>query len=432
MTTPNHTAGGLVFTGTMLSFWNVNLFSSPIYITACVLFSLLADIDTPKTIIGGAVHPIAKWINRRYGHRTLTHSLTFFGLLLLFIMILRHFTGFDEVYVKIYIFAYLSHLILDMMTIQGVPLLYPFKKNPCVLPSDPNFRLTTGNAKSETIAFVIFVLLGFTMYPLYSQGFWTTYNREFGTVSHCDRQFNSSNNWIICEYEYIKNDKVKRGEAYILTSTTTKLELYDSHSKEVFDLDMDDKSVKIIKTKPRNDTSPRLSKEVSFMNITVDSVNRIMRGKVCTGLIQALPKLQYVEKGITYYSNIVRFTNDYNFQILQVADTVKSTLLEKLQIVNAKFEQKRIEQSAKYEDLNKLKKKEFELRERIKLTPDSAMYRRNKLQNELIELTTKLKSADIKTTEVDLVLTREKESIKKQLESNGVVLVSGVIIYYIF
>ena len=107
-------------------------------------------------------------------------------------------------------------------------------------------------------------------------------------------------------------------------------------------------------------------------------------------------------------------------------------MLEKLQIVNAKFEQKKIEQTAKYEDLNKLKKKEFELRERIKSTPDSAMYRRNKLQNELIELTTKLKSADIKTTEVDLVLTREKESIKKQLQDNGVVLVSGVITYFVF
>ena len=33
--------------------------------------------------------------------------------------------------------------------------------------------------------------------------------------------------------------------------------------------------------------------------------------------------------GIAYYSNIACFTNDYNFQIIQVTDTVKPTLFEK-------------------------------------------------------------------------------------------------------
>ncbi len=57
MTAPNHIAGGIVFTGIFTSLWNINIFTDPYYITATVIFSLLPDIDTPKSIIGKPFYP---------------------------------------------------------------------------------------------------------------------------------------------------------------------------------------------------------------------------------------------------------------------------------------------------------------------------------------------------------------------------------------
>jgi inner membrane protein len=74
MTAPNHITGGIVF-GLFCSFFSINIFASPVFIS--VLFgSLLPDIDHTKSWIGKSVYPIAKWISRNYGHRTL-HSIFF-------------------------------------------------------------------------------------------------------------------------------------------------------------------------------------------------------------------------------------------------------------------------------------------------------------------------------------------------------------------
>lgn len=78
MTAPNHLAGGVIFTGLFCSFFSVNIFASPLFITATIIGSLLPDIDHTKSWIGKSVFPLAKWLSRNYGHRTITHSIFFF------------------------------------------------------------------------------------------------------------------------------------------------------------------------------------------------------------------------------------------------------------------------------------------------------------------------------------------------------------------
>ena len=55
MTAPNHLAGGVIFTGLFCSFFSVNIFASPLFITATIIGSLLPDIDHTKS-----------WISRKY------------------------------------------------------------------------------------------------------------------------------------------------------------------------------------------------------------------------------------------------------------------------------------------------------------------------------------------------------------------------------
>lgn len=430
MTTPNHIAGGLVFTGTMLSFYNQNIFSSPFYVGACVAFSLIPDIDTPQTIPGKAVYPFAVAINRRFGHRTITHSLLFLAILTLFWTFLSRFIGLDSIYTKILLFAFISHLILDMITIQGVPLFYPFRRNPCVLPADPAYRFTTNNARSETILFTILILLAFTMFPLFTQGFWTSYNRQFGTLAHCDRENTNANTWIVCEYEFIKNNETKKGEAIILSSNEKKLELFNQ--KEVFEISTDDKTIKLITTRPKNTSIPKRFQELNFMNIPLDSVNNLMNKKVCTGLIQSNQNVKYMDKGITYHTNFIKFANSYNFKVLTVIDSTKNELLQKIQSVNARIEKDSLDQLTKYSDYNILKSKQIRLSKYISSVPDSNLYLKNKYQNELIEVSNKIKSFELRNFSINIVLLRERESLLNQLKNENSVLFSGYLTYCIF
>jgi len=55
-------------------FLNLNILASPIYIAATVVGALIPDIDYTKFMIGKIFRPISKYLNRRFGHRTITHS----------------------------------------------------------------------------------------------------------------------------------------------------------------------------------------------------------------------------------------------------------------------------------------------------------------------------------------------------------------------
>ncbi|MVM42250.1 hypothetical protein GO730_38790 [Spirosoma sp. HMF3257] len=81
-----------------------------------------------------------------------------------------------------------SHLIFDMCTKQGIPLLYPFSRRPFVLPANPKLRLSANDFRSEAIVFLVFCCLNVFSYPLMAQGFWARYNRGFSTFEHLSRE----------------------------------------------------------------------------------------------------------------------------------------------------------------------------------------------------------------------------------------------------
>ena len=189
MTAPNHIAGGLVFTGLFASFMDVNVLANPYFIGCTVVGSLLPDADHTRSWIGKLVYPIAWWLHRRYGHRTITHTLiAWLGLTGLVWLLGGNFNDGNE-FTILFLFAYLSHLVLDMMTLQGVPFLYPFMKNPCVLPAKPEMRFRTGDLRTETLAFSFFLFCGIFCYPLFANGFWTQYNRTFGGLKQLKNEF---------------------------------------------------------------------------------------------------------------------------------------------------------------------------------------------------------------------------------------------------
>ena len=83
------------------------------------VFGLLPDMDTQASLVGRALPWLSGPLERRYGHRTLTHSLAAVGVSAGLTALL-----YGEGWLWLTA-AYASHLLVDMVVGIGVPLLYP-------------------------------------------------------------------------------------------------------------------------------------------------------------------------------------------------------------------------------------------------------------------------------------------------------------------
>ena len=82
------------------------------------LGSLLPDIDDANSLIGRVFVHIASFINRVFGHRTITHDLMLFLPLFIASIFVRNAIFFGIM------FGYMGHLFLDLMTKQGICFNY--------------------------------------------------------------------------------------------------------------------------------------------------------------------------------------------------------------------------------------------------------------------------------------------------------------------
>jgi inner membrane protein len=80
------------------------------------IFSILPDIDSPKSYAGNFFKPLSNLIFEKFAHRGLTHSL----MALLIIIIISFLIKDYSISV-----AYFSHIFLDSFNSFGVMLFYP-------------------------------------------------------------------------------------------------------------------------------------------------------------------------------------------------------------------------------------------------------------------------------------------------------------------
>ncbi|MBT0723230.1 metal-dependent hydrolase [Rosenbergiella sp. S61] len=95
-------------------------------IPACLLTSLLPDIDHPRSLLGQRLRWISLPISRIFGHRGFTHSLiaVAIGVFLLINKLPANLLVPNDV-IQGMVLGYLSHILADMLTPAGVPLLWP-------------------------------------------------------------------------------------------------------------------------------------------------------------------------------------------------------------------------------------------------------------------------------------------------------------------
>lgn len=117
-------------------------------VPACILGSLLPDMDHPRSYIGKRLQPLSGMIAKIFGHRGITHSL--------FIIILGAWFLLDYLkspphWVTGLALGYLSHLLADFFTPAGVPLLWPLKRKFC-----SPITVTTGSRQETWLVALIF------------------------------------------------------------------------------------------------------------------------------------------------------------------------------------------------------------------------------------------------------------------------------------
>jgi inner membrane protein len=111
------------------------------------LFSVLPDIDSPRSFVGRAAGPLSRHIERRWGHRTVTHSYAVQAVLWLALLPLGLVWGWWEYYWAA-VLGYSGHVLLDTMTVQGVRVWWPWNSRRGVFPFDvthpEKYRFTVG------------------------------------------------------------------------------------------------------------------------------------------------------------------------------------------------------------------------------------------------------------------------------------------------
>jgi inner membrane protein len=307
MTMPNHLAGGAVFTGFFASIlFGVNILASPWTLAITFVASVLPDCDHTRSPIGKLLFPLAKWLNRRFGHRTITHSIPALIVLTLLVSFVEK-TYFGSFRVSIaFCLAYWSHLLFDMCTLQGVPLMYPFKKNPFVLIGNPDARIRVGDYRREAIAFSVFLAWGVSLYSLglLQNGFWTTYNRTFATLHHLHSEFRRSTDLLRVDYAYLEGTQEITGTGYCIEASESKATLLVSSPEgggregagvgEWLLLDQSKMTVK--RVLPTHTGKPLDIRHLDLVNVTADSFNRALSNRAIFSLeLQANQPFQITE-----------------------------------------------------------------------------------------------------------------------------------------
>lgn len=139
--------------------------AEPVAWALAVLFSFMPDIDIPTSRVGRPLFFLSVPLEKRFGHRTITHSLIGFGGLAVLLSPL-YFS--HPAYFWAMLGGYWSHIQIDMGNIRGVDLFWPSPVR-VVMPGKIKYRLEVGS-KAEMILLCALLVFCVGLYPLSNLG----------------------------------------------------------------------------------------------------------------------------------------------------------------------------------------------------------------------------------------------------------------------
>ncbi len=154
--------------------------SDPIAIGIGGIAGLLPDVDGSKSPAGRILYPLSKYLEKRFPHRSFTHSILA-SIVLSAICYGFSYAGWlssEHAHAVVigYTFGYLS----DLITKSGIQMLYPASLR-CVVPGNRNLRLSTGSNVEYGILTIVLALLILVLNINTRGGMTTTLNEMLGT-----------------------------------------------------------------------------------------------------------------------------------------------------------------------------------------------------------------------------------------------------------
>jgi inner membrane protein len=164
--------------------------------------SLLPDADLPTSKIGRALFWLSARLEKRFGHRTLTHSVIAIAALALLVSPLL---WVEPVYFWCIVGGYWSHPWIDMLNIRGADLLWPSPIR-VVMPGNRSWRMEVGS-KAEMVLLTSLVVACLALYPVSGLGFRAGLQQLLGNFEMARDSFikKAGTRWYTLELEAIDN-----------------------------------------------------------------------------------------------------------------------------------------------------------------------------------------------------------------------------------
>lgn len=140
--------------------------ADPWVLGSAAIASQFPDIDTSGSVPGRIFHPISRWLESRYPHRSLTHS--FLATLIIAIATLPLWYIHKPQFYWALLIGYWMGWFGDVFTKSGVAAFFPHQAR-LVIPANPRLRLASGS-KAESIVLGILILISIASINVNSAG----------------------------------------------------------------------------------------------------------------------------------------------------------------------------------------------------------------------------------------------------------------------
>ena len=231
MLAPTHSVFGIFLTLIILAVFGIQWSLHWTILLFAIIGSIMPDIDHPKSVIGKMFYFISAPIERRYGHRTITHSFVgwaissvIFAFLVLvgvfiFGFVLKFEVGGLDLWprwIAAFSISYFSHLVLDMFNPRGSQMFWPDPGRD-VLPKNPKYRPESGS-KVEILIFIILFVLMLFAFPISKYGIASSLRWLFATPGSAIQEFKSLKTHTYIEFRgfFTETKELVEGRGEIL------------------------------------------------------------------------------------------------------------------------------------------------------------------------------------------------------------------------
>ena len=153
--------------------------ADPVVLSLSAIASQFPDVDTTKSYSGRILFPLSSYLEKRFAHRSITHS---FLALSIFAVVIFPVTFFGYQYWWGMVSGYFWGFFGDVFTKSGVALFYPSKVR-AICPANPRLRLATGSSAEWFVLFFLVIFAILSIHINSAGGIVRSFNQVLGLPS---------------------------------------------------------------------------------------------------------------------------------------------------------------------------------------------------------------------------------------------------------